>query len=426
MPYAWRVLLGACLGQMASLGFGRFTYAALLPGMRDGLGLSYAESGLLATANLLGFLLGSLVVSSLTARLGLRRTVAGALLLVSLALILTGAAPGLPVALVAQFLTGIGTVGAAVPTIGLITTWFTSARRGLAAGICVSGVGVGFLIGSATAPVIAATAGHLLAGAAWRYAWYTLALFVAAAGAGCVALIRSQPAAIGVEPWGPSDVDGAGRRWVGLAPRAADDARPVWRDSVLWYLGALYVSFGLTYTGYATFFPALLVASGWDQVAAAQLWALVGVAGIPGAIGWGRLSDRIGRPAALLGAFLLMGTAAALLVISVDRLAIVSAVLFGVSLSTIPTTMSVAAGDRVGPGRVYAAVAFLHAWSGVGQVIGPVLAGATIDLSQAFVTTYLLSATYGAIAAGLAGGLALWQERGRPRAVAPATGSTGT
>jgi MFS family permease len=53
------------LGNAAALGLGRFAYALVLPLMQAAWGLSYAEGGLLGSANTLGYLLGALLTGPL-------------------------------------------------------------------------------------------------------------------------------------------------------------------------------------------------------------------------------------------------------------------------------------------------------------------------------------------------------------------------
>jgi MFS family permease len=53
------------LGPAAAFGLGRFAYALVLPLMQAAWGLSYAEGGLLGSANTLGYLLGALLTGPL-------------------------------------------------------------------------------------------------------------------------------------------------------------------------------------------------------------------------------------------------------------------------------------------------------------------------------------------------------------------------
>ncbi|MEC8828746.1 MAG: YbfB/YjiJ family MFS transporter, partial [Actinomycetota bacterium] len=54
-----------------SQSFGRFTYSVLYTEIRDDLGLSNTAAGGIGSLNLIGYLLGSLVVAFAVGRLGL-------------------------------------------------------------------------------------------------------------------------------------------------------------------------------------------------------------------------------------------------------------------------------------------------------------------------------------------------------------------
>ena len=52
--YGWVIVGVGVLVKMTGLGFGRFAYPMLLPNMRESLGFTYGEMGLLSGAIMLG------------------------------------------------------------------------------------------------------------------------------------------------------------------------------------------------------------------------------------------------------------------------------------------------------------------------------------------------------------------------------------
>jgi MFS family permease len=120
---------------MASLGFGRYVFTAILPSMMRGLALDYTHMGFLGTGNLGGYLLFGIVGGFLSVKFGARLVISTSLFFLGLFLLLTGLANSFSFALAMRFLTGLGSGAAYVPMMGLLAAWFTSERRGMASGI---------------------------------------------------------------------------------------------------------------------------------------------------------------------------------------------------------------------------------------------------------------------------------------------------
>ena len=64
----------------------------------------------------------------------------------AISLILTGFSDSFEFALAMRTLTGAGSAGSNVPIMALASAWFASSRRGMAAGILVSGSSIGLLL----------------------------------------------------------------------------------------------------------------------------------------------------------------------------------------------------------------------------------------------------------------------------------------
>jgi nitrate/nitrite transporter NarK len=111
----------------------------LLPSTREGLGLTYTAAGFLATANLGGYLVGSVVSSAVMRRLGPRVTATSALGALAVGLAWMAAAQGILDAALARALAGAAGAVAYVQTLGLIAAWFPKRTRGLASGVVHSG-----------------------------------------------------------------------------------------------------------------------------------------------------------------------------------------------------------------------------------------------------------------------------------------------
>ena len=223
----------------------------------------------------------------------------------------------------------------------------------------------------------------------WRISWYVLwALGLLACGL-CALFLRNRPLEKGLAPLGDSQEDTqrssadngtAALRW-GL----------VYKSRMLWQLGAIYFAFGFSYIIYSTFFVKHLVLEGAFTVAAAgSLWMKVGIVSLVSGLIWGSVSDRFGRRIALVGVFALQGIAFALFGLSNELTA-----------WSIPALMAALAGDVFGPRLAPAALGLMTVIFGIGQAMGPYLAGALADTTQSFAPAFVIA---GAIALILGAG----------------------
>ncbi|HYA31472.1 MAG TPA: MFS transporter, partial [Thermodesulfovibrionales bacterium] len=144
LHYGWVIVFTGTLCILACLGFGRFALGMLLPSMASTLKLTYSQMGFISTANFVGYLISVLVSGFWSMRMGARRFIFIALLLVGVSMVLVSRAQSFASVLGLYFLTGIGSGAANVPMMGLVSHWFASTIRGRAAGFIV--IGSGFAI----------------------------------------------------------------------------------------------------------------------------------------------------------------------------------------------------------------------------------------------------------------------------------------
>src|SRR3989304_2935206 len=126
----------------------------LLPSMAATLHLSYSQMGFISTANFLGYLASVLVSAHWAGRIGSRRLIFLALLLVGISMALVSRATGFTSVLLLYMVTGIGSGATNVPVMGLVAAWFSSRRRGRAAGFIVIGSGCAIMISGRLIPFL--------------------------------------------------------------------------------------------------------------------------------------------------------------------------------------------------------------------------------------------------------------------------------
>ncbi|MFH8691967.1 MFS transporter [Streptomyces anulatus] len=245
------------------------------------------QIALAASVNMVLFGLTAPFAAALMDRIGARRVVMGALLLVAAGALLTGVMTR-PWQLVAYWgvLIGLGS-GCLTMTFaaGITARWFDR-RRGLVSGALSSSSHLGQLL---FLPLLAWSVGRF----GWRPPVVTLALVALAVAALVFLLLRDHPADVGAKPYGarefvprPPPVPGAAGRALRVLLRAA-------RTGPFWLLAGMFALCGASTNGimWSNWAPAAHD-HGMRATAAASLLSLVGIFSALGALLAGWLTDR--------------------------------------------------------------------------------------------------------------------------------------
>lgn len=395
LHYGWVVLIVGTVAVFGAIGVARFGYSLLLPAMQRALNMDNTQAGLLASFNLLGYVALAALGGALASHYGPRAVIAVGLTVIGLAMIATGLAEGFTTAALWRGLTGVGSGATNVPVMGLMAAWFAPRRRGLATGIAVTGSSFALiLLGPTVPPVLAA-----FPEAGWRYCWYGLGLLVLLIALLAGGLLRNHPGPLGLAAVGAESSNGA----TPPAPGAVA-WKAVYHSPLVWYLGLVYVACGFSYIIYMTFFVKGLVAEGgYTPEGAGHLFMAMGWASLLCGLPWGMLSDHIGRRHTLIILYLIHTVAFALYALCPTPLGFtVSALLFGLTAFSIPGIMAATCGDLVGGRMAPAALGFITLMFGVGQALGPTVAGMLADARHSLLPAMLLASGVALLGALLA------------------------
>lgn len=397
--YAWIVLAVGTFVVFGALGLARFGYSLVLPEMQRALDLDNSGAGVLATVNLVGYLALALAGGALAARYGPRLVVSLGMMCIGLSMLFTGASNSFMSAAVWRFLTGVGSGASNVPVMALMSAWFGPGMRGLATGITATGSSIALIV---TGPLVARILSAVPV-TGWRVTWYAfggLSLILACLSA---VLLKNDPRKIGLQPLGAQPAPPPNRS---KSPAKLNWGL-VYRSKAVWHLGAVYAAFGFSYIIYMTFFVRYLVGEiGFTQSAAGNLYMLMGWCSLGCGLFWSGLSDRIGRKNALAMVFAIQAVSFGLFALWQGRAGLtLSAVIFGITAWSIPAIMAAACGDIVGHRLAPAALGFVTLFFGIGQAIGPWVAGVIADASGSFTGSFLLAASVGIL--GCIGSLTL-------------------
>jgi MFS family permease len=398
------------LAVFGALGFGRFGYSAVLPAMQNGLGISSAAAGSLASWNLAGYTAMAAIGGLLASRFGARMVVGLGSLVAAAGMVLTGLSTDITTASAARLLTGLGGGAVLVPSVALMSAWFDARQRGMASAIVSSGSSLALVITGPVVPAIIAAGGP----GGWRLAWYFFAALTFLVGVATFVAQRNrqiktphllatqgsiwhaQPRKALVAPCDAA-VEEVLSAWTDRPSRTKRvplDVVRVIRSPYAWHLGLVYMAFGFSYMIYFTFFQKRLTTDlGFTPAQAGSYFLVLGVASIACGFIWGTISDRVGRGRAIAINCGIQGAAAALFAWWPSTAGIViSAFLFGITTVAVPGIVGAGCGDKFGSTLASTSLGFVTIFLGIGQVLGPYIAGRMADSFHTLGYSYLLAA----------------------------------
>ena len=413
LHYSWVVLAVVFALSVVTAGAMALPGVLILPLERQ-FGWSAEDISGAVALRLLIYGLMAPFAASLIDRVGLRRVMIGAVVLIGAGLALSLAMNQIwQLTLLWGVMVGIG-AGLTALVLGAIvaTRWFTE-RRGLALGVLTAGAAAGQLI-------FLPLAAWLERGWGWRAALApTLAGLVAAA-ALVALLMADRPADLGLAPYGET----AATPPI-LAPRRGGELRTLGEiigSGAFWILAATFFICGLTTNGLIqTHFIALCSDFDVGAVTAASTLALMGVFDFVGTIGSGWLSDRYDNRALLFCYYGLRGLS--LLYLPGSSFSIYGLSLFAVFygldwVATVPPTVRLTA-EAFGRERAGAAFGWIYAAHMAGAATAAYGAGYTRSVLQTYMPALYAAGALCIVAAAL-----VWLIEKRPAdARAPARAS---
>jgi predicted MFS family arabinose efflux permease len=374
---AWLVAVVAFVALIGAAGF-RATPGVLMTPLQQEFGWTRGSISLAVSINLLLYGMTAPFAAALMDRLGMRRVVCFALLLVA-----TGS--GLTIFMNASWqlvlcwgvLVGLGTGSMALAFVATVTDrWFVR-HRGLVTGVLTAGGATGQLV---FLPVLAQLAGD--------QGWRVAALVVTAAALVVVPLVwlllRDRPEDVGTTALGaePGAIRTA-RPQGGAAARALRVLRQAARTKAFWLLAGGFAICGASTNGLVgTHFIPAAHDHGMPEQTAAGLLALVGIFDIAGTVASGWLSDRVDSRILLAGYYALRG--ASLLVLpslfaaTTEPSMLIFIVFYGLDwVATVPPTVALCRRLYGADGAVV--FGWVFASHQVGAAIAALAAGITRD-----------------------------------------------
>lgn len=303
----WVVLILITAGFIA-IAINWFSIAVAFTPIGDDLGAGTAELTLLISVFLVGAGVFQIPAGFLATRYGIRSVLAAGLALQGLATLASLSVSDYGTLLVLRFVAGVGTAVFIPLGVAAVSVWFRTRYLALAMGIISAGYSVGAALGFYTWATLTEMWG-------WREAM--------AFGGAIAVVVALVTAVLYRAPVGEGHLDG-----VRLTSSAL---RQTLGNLQLWLYGIAFLgAYGAFFAASNLFYDYGLNSRGltFDQIGFAVL--VLGLAGIPGSILGGWLSDRFGnRKAVILAAIVLQGVGLLLLPATPPELLWVAAAVLG-------------------------------------------------------------------------------------------------
>lgn len=360
--------LSGAIAMAAAMGFGRFFYTPVLPGMIAGIPISAADAGYIAAGNFAGYLAGAILAGHGWAAgrerlIALSSLAATAVLMAAMALTVS-----VPAFVTIRFLAGLASALAMILTSSIVLPFArNSGGRGHVVNFLhFGGVGAGIALSSALALIVNTSAGDAAHG--WRINW------LAGAAITLVAMLLVQ--------------------W--MLPRPQGVTERKLEPALKWKLPLvlLTTSYGLFGFGYvitATFLVTIARQGDAGPTIEFLAWFVTGCAAAVSLVAWHPLAVRLG----LARSYTVAMTVLAIGVLCSVLLPPTAGALFGGLLLgatfMVVTAYGLQLGGKLAPESPRRALASLTAAFGVGQIIGPLVAGWAAQKSGSFALPTLIA-----------------------------------
>ncbi len=280
--------------------------------------------------------------------------------------------------LLAMGLSGIFTV-----PMSTVSRWFDK-KRGLAAGIASSGIGLGTFI-------MAPFATYILINFNWRISFIIIGLMAWIIIIPISRLLKKSPYVIGALPDGvrvaPKDIANNFPLSTGLSLREAIRTRS------FWVIIFLYLFFSSTFLFIMAHLIPHVTDVGFSAMEAATVFSLMGIVAIAGRILMGITSDRIGRRTAVVICALLQSVAVLWLIWANDLWMLqLFAVVYGFAFSGMGPSLAALISDTFGLRKIGAIIGALDVGFGLGAAIGPAVGGLVFDAGNSYSLAFLTGA----------------------------------
>lgn len=415
--YGWVVVGAGFTAAMLTYGISYYSFSVFLKPMAADFGWSRGATSLAMTFYSLVYGGLGMVMGTLTDRYGPRITVSiGAVLLGVGGLLMSRIDSLWQLYFCYAFFMGGALATMWVPLSTTVSRWFV-ARRGLAVGILAGGAGAAAILG---APLTT----YLVAQFEWRTAYLILGILAFVSIGITAQFLRHSPKSEGLEMPASETTSASTARSAAHENVAQAEFTP-WQalhTAQFWLLFVIFMTWGLAFVIPLIHTISYTTDLGLSSSVAATVMVLMGVGSLISRVAVGAMVDRFGARNVLLAAlvsqivvmlsFIVARNAPSLYIVG-----FLYGVAYGACVSAIPGLVS----KLFGVAAMGAIFGIAYFGSGLGQSVGPPMAGYVYDITSSYEGAFLIGAgilTFAAL-------LTLLVRAPKRKELHPATGAAG-
>lgn len=330
----------------------------------------------------------AIAVGWLTDRVGPAKVMAACAFIGGLGLALTSQITALwQLYLTYGLIFGIGESAGFAITTATTARWFIK-RRGLALGIVACGSGIGVL-------VIAPVTERLIAAFDWSTAYLVLAAAAWVTMIPCALMLRRDPAAKGLQPYGSDEATMAldsGEQKAATGAETGIALKAAARYKALWMLFVVYFLFNFCLQMVMVHLFNFATDIGIASLIAATFISIIGIGSFFGRLLMGMASDRIGADNALLACCIIMMSTLAFLIFAREPwMFYLFAIVFGFAYGGEVPQMPVLVGRFFGLRAVATLVGVIVFGATMGGALGAWVGGKVFDVTQSYQTAFTIA-----------------------------------
>ena len=345
-----------------AVGIGRFSYTPILPYMISELNLTTTDAGLIASANYLGYLLGSLIPIFPQFPKNIRSIFIYSIFISILSLFAMGLTNTFEIFILIRFIHGVFSAFVLILGTSLIVSHVQQKGKIFLGTAHFSGVGLGMALSA----IVVSYLGFL--NFTWDELWFSI---------GILAIILSF-------------------QIIKFTPIQKAEVKYNLKSKYKTNLGFSLITisygfYGFGYVAFATFISTMSRLTPGLEKTEPFVWFVVGITGIPSVFFWNWFGSKIGNDIGLFLANLILGLGILFSVLINNEFGIfLSCILFGISFVPI-TSMCLLEGQKRFSGSFIVSTAILTFSFSIGQMIGPYLSGLLTDYYGSFFFSMIIS-----------------------------------